>query len=98
MASYLVLFGFTPQGIQHIKDSPARVEGAKETIRNLGGEVRAFYGIMGSAHDTLFIVDAPNDEAMARMVLAIAEKGFVRTETHRLFTENEFGKIVRSLP
>ncbi|ABS28681.1 GYD domain-containing protein [Anaeromyxobacter sp. Fw109-5] len=98
MASYLVLFGFTPQGVQHIKDCPARVAAAKETVRSLGGEVRAFYGIMGSAHDTLFIVDAPDDAAMARMVLAIAEKGFVRTETHRLFTEDEFGEIVRSLP
>ncbi|WP_242344211.1 GYD domain-containing protein [Anaeromyxobacter terrae] len=98
MASYLVLFGFTSKGIEQIKGSPARVEAAKETVRSMGGEVRAFYGIMGSAHDTLFIVDAPNDEAVARMVLAIAGAGFVRTETHRLFTEDEFRKVVRSIP
>jgi uncharacterized protein with GYD domain len=98
MASYLMLFGFTEQGIQQIKDSPARVDAARETIRSMGGEVRAFYAMMGAAHDTLFIVEAPNDEAVARMVFAIASRGFVRTETHRLFNENEFGKIVRSLP
>jgi uncharacterized protein with GYD domain len=98
MGSYLMLFGFTSQGIQQIKKSPERIEAARETIRTMGGEVRAFYAIMGSAHDTLFIVEAPNDEAVARMVLAIAAQGSVRTETHRVFTENEFGKIVRSLP
>lgn len=98
MASYLILFGFTSQGIQQIKDSPARVEAAKQTVRTMGGEVRASYAIMGSAHDTLFIVEAPNDEAVARMVFAIAVPGYVRTETHRLFNDNEFGKIVRSLP
>ena len=98
MASYLVLFGFTPQGVQQIKESPKRVEAAKQTVRSMGGEVRAFYGILGSAHDTLFIVEAPDDAAIARMVLAIAALGNVRTETHRLFTEDEFKKIVGSLP
>jgi uncharacterized protein with GYD domain len=99
MASYLVLFGFTAQGIQRIKDSPARVDAAKQTVRSLGGEVKAFYGILGDRQsDTMFIVEAPDDEAIARMVLAIADQGNVRTETHRLFTEDEFRKVIRSLP
>lgn len=98
MASYLVLFGFTPQGIQHIKESPRRVEAAKQIVRSMGGEVRAFYGILGSAHDTMFIVEAPDDESVARMVLAIAAQGSVRTETHRLFTEDEYKKVIGSLP
>jgi len=98
MASYLMLFGFTAQGIQQIKESPKRVEAAKQTIRSLGGEARAFYGILGSAYDTMFIVEAPGDEAVARMALAIGALGNVRTETHRLFTEDEFAKVIRSLP
>lgn len=98
MASYLVLFGFTPQGVQQIKESPVRVEAARQTVRSMGGEVRAFYGILGSAHDTMFIVDAKDDETIARMVLAIAARGFVRTETHRLFTEDEFKRVIGSLP
>jgi uncharacterized protein with GYD domain len=98
MASYVILFGFTAQGIQKIKESPARVDAAKQTVRSLGGEVKAFYGILGSQNDTMFIVDAPDDEAIARMVLAIAAQGNVRTETHRLFTEEEYRKVIRSLP
>lgn len=98
MASYLVLFSFTPQGIAQIKDSPTRVDAAKETVRSMGGEVRAFYGVLGARFDTMFVVEAPNDEAVARMVLAIGSKGFVRTETHRAFDESEYGKILRSLP
>lgn len=98
MASYLVLFGFTAQGIQQIKDSPKRVEAARQVVRSMGGEVRSFYAIVGSAHDTMFVVEAPNDEAVAKMVLAIGAQGFVRTETHRLFTEDEFKKVVASLP
>jgi hypothetical protein len=32
--------------------------------RQLGGEVQTFYAILGSQHDTMFIVNAPNDEKM----------------------------------
>ncbi len=98
MNSYLVFFGFTAQGIQNIKESPARVEAAKETVRAMGGEMKAFYGILGSQFDTIFILQAPDDEAVAKMVLAIASGGNVRTETHRLFTEEEYKEVISALP
>lgn len=98
MHTYLVFFGFTAQGIQKIKDSPTRVEAARQMVKAMGGETKAFYGILGSRFDTLFIVEAPDDEAVARIVLAIAAGGNVRTESHRLFTETEYRKIIAELP
>jgi uncharacterized protein with GYD domain len=98
MATYMVLFSFTQKGIEEIKDSPARVTDAKEIISKMGGEVRAFYAILGSQYDTMFILDAPNDEKLGGMVLAIARLGYVRTQTHPLFNEYEYGKIISSLP
>ena len=97
MATYLILFSFTQQGVEKIKDCPARVNAAKNTIRQMGGEVQAFYAILGSDYDTLFIVRAPSDEKIAEMVLTIARLGNVRTRTHRLFTEEEFARITSSL-
>jgi uncharacterized protein with GYD domain len=94
MATYMILFSFTQKGIKEIKDSPARVTTAKEIISKMGGEVRAFYAILGSQYDTMFILDAPNDEKLGAMVLAIARLGYVRTQTHRLFSEDEYGKII----
>jgi uncharacterized protein with GYD domain len=84
--------------VKKIKESPARVEAAKQTIRNLGGEVKAFYGIPGSEFDTMFIFEAPNEQKAGEMVLAIAVRGYVRTRTHRLFSEDEFKAIIASLP
>lgn len=98
MHTYIVFFGFTAQGVSNIKDSPARVEAAKRTVKSMGGEVKAFYGILGSQFDTIFILKAPGDKAVAKMVLAIAAGGNVRTETHRLFTEDEYRSIISSLP
>jgi len=97
MRTYLVLFSFTQLGIEKIKECPTRVEAAKQMIRQMGGEVLAFYGILGSPYDTMFIVKAPNDEKLAGMVLAIAKLGNVRTQTHRLFSEDEFSKIIATL-
>jgi uncharacterized protein with GYD domain len=94
----MILFSFTRKGIKEIKDSPARVNAAKGIIRKMGGEVRAFYAILGSQYDTIFILDAPNDEKLGGMVLEIARLGYVRTQTHRLFSEEEYGKIISSLP
>jgi uncharacterized protein with GYD domain len=98
MATYLILFSFTPQGIEKIKDLPARVKAAKDTIQKLGGETRSFYAILGSEYDTMFIVNAPSEEKIAEMALAIAKLGNVRTRTHRLFNEEEAGKITAALP
>jgi uncharacterized protein with GYD domain len=98
MQTYLIFFAFTAQGIQNIKESPARVEAAKETVRTMGGEMKAFYGMLGSQFDTMFILEAPDDEAVTKMVLAIASGGNVRTETHRLLTEDEYRKVIATLP
>lgn len=97
MATYLMLFSFTQQGIEEIKESPARVEAARKIIHKLGGEVQDFYGILGSEFDTMFILKAPNVEKVGEMVLAIGRFGNVRTRTHRLFSEDEYKKIVSSL-
>lgn len=98
MATYVMTFSFTQQGIQQIKASPGRAEAAKKTIQDLGGEVKAFYGVLGAEFDTMFILEAPDEEAVGRMSLAISALGNVRTSTHRAFPEEEFSRIVSGLP
>ncbi len=98
MATYLIQFGFTQKGMEKIKESPARVEAAKKTIRKVGGEVKAFYAILGSEFDTMFIVEAPSDQKVAEMALAVSMLGNVRTRTLRLFNEDEFKTITAALP
>lgn len=98
MATYFMTFSYTQLGIQSIKESPSRVEAAKKTIQSLGGAVKAFYVILGAEYDTIFITEAPNDETVAKMALAISSQGNVRTSTHRVFLEEEFKSIISELP
>lgn len=93
MATYVMQFHLTHQGLHHLKGAPQRVEDNKRPFEHLGGKVKAFYSMMGQ-YDSMFIVEAPNDEAIARMALTIGAQGNVRTETHRAFTGEEFRKIV----
>jgi uncharacterized protein with GYD domain len=68
----------------------------KKAIQSAGGTFHAFYMTMGR-YDGITISEAPNDEAYAKIILAVASGGAVQTETLRAFTEEEYRKIVGSL-
>jgi len=97
MATYIILLRFTQQGIKNIKESPDRVDAAKQTFRAMGAEVKEFYSVMGK-YDTVLVVEAPDDETIAKLTLAMGSLGNVRTETLRAFTEDEYRKIIADLP
>ncbi len=97
MATYITLLRYTQQGIERIKDSPTRLEAAKQAARGVGGELKAFYLVMGR-YDAVAIFDLPDDETVAKLALATGARGFVRTETLRAFTEEEYRRIIAGLP
>ncbi len=97
MAKYVLLSRFTQQGAQNIKDGPARLEAAKETLQGLGAELQDFYLTLGE-YDAFVVVEAPDDKTLARASLAISSLGNVRIETLRAFTEEEYREIVGTLP
>ena len=97
MATYIILVRFTQQGIQNIKQGPTRLDAAKQTFRAIGAEMKEFYSVMGR-YDIVLVVEAPDDETMAKVTLAIGSLGNVRTETLRAFTEDEYRKVIADLP
>lgn len=97
MPTYVMLINYTPQGVEKIKESPARLDAAKKAFQTVGVELKEVYLVMGQ-YDLVTIVDAPNDEAVAKAVLALASLGNVSTQTLRAFTEEEFRRIIAALP
>lgn len=93
MATYLIQINWTEQGIRNIKDSPKRLDAAKKMLKDLGGEVKAFYMTQG-ASDGLLIVEVPTDEVLANFVLKVASAGNVRTSTVRAYAEDEYRRII----
>lgn len=97
MATYLCTYKFTEQGIEHIKESPARLEAARRMAKTMGGELKQFFLLLGE-RDTAAIFVAPDDETMVKINLALCSLGNVVSETRRAFTEEEYRKLVGSLP
>lgn len=96
MPEYIMLFRFTQQGVENIKDSPKRIKSAKQMFESAGAKVKSCYAVLGR-FDTVFIAEAPNDETIAKLSLQIASLGNVHTETLRAFSETEFVEIVNKI-
>jgi len=97
MPTYIVLLNYTQQGIQKIKESPARLDAAKKAFKAMGAELKQWYLVMGR-YDAVVIAEAPNDETVAKLALAVGSQGAIHTETLRAFTEDEYRKIIAALP
>jgi uncharacterized protein with GYD domain len=97
MATYITLLKYTEQGLKTIKESPSRLEKAKQLLKSLGGALKSFHLVQGR-YDAIVISEAPNDEVVTKFALATGSLGNVRTETLRAFTEDEYRKIVSALP
>jgi uncharacterized protein with GYD domain len=97
MATYLMLVKYTQKGIENIKQSPARLDEAKKAAKAVGAQMKAFYLVMGR-YDIIVVLEAPDDETVARWALSLGSKGNVTTETLRAFTEDEYRKIIGALP
>ncbi len=97
MSTYFILANWTEQGIKAVKASPKRLRAAKRLAKDCGVKFRSFHMTLGQ-YDIIVSVEAPDDEAVARFALALGSAGNVRTMTLKGFTEQEYQKIIGSLP
>ena len=96
MPTYITLLNFTQQGLEKIKESPNRLEAARQTFQSMGAEVKDFYLVMGR-YDAVVVSEAPDDETATKLAMATGSLGNVRTETLRAFTEDEYRKMIAEL-
>ncbi len=97
MSTSFILANWTEQGIKAVKASPKRLRAAKRLAKDCGVKFRSFHMTLGQ-YDIVVSVEAPDDEAVARFALALGSAGNVRTTTLKGFTEQEYQKIIGSLP
>jgi uncharacterized protein with GYD domain len=90
------LVKWTEQGIRAVKDAPKRLEAFEAAVTRAGGKLKDVYLVMGE-YDLVVVTEAPNDEAVARLALATAMQGNVRTTTLRAFNREEATRIISSL-
>jgi uncharacterized protein with GYD domain len=92
MPVYISLFKWTDQGRKETATLPDRADQVAKRVEQAGGKVLGNYVTMGR-FDQISVVEAPDDETAARLLLIIAGRGNATSETLRGFTMEE----VRSL-
>ena len=97
MATYIILVNYTQQGIQGIKQSPERLDAARNAFKAMGANLDKWYLTLGQ-YDAVVISEAPDDETAAKLALMVGALGNVRTQTLRAFTEDEYRKLIAGLP
>lgn len=98
MPVYVVLSKFTARGREAIREHPARMRAAARRAAEVyGARLIAGYVTMG-AYDEVAIVEAPDEDTVARMALMIGARGYSTTETLRAFDADQFESLLRDLP
>jgi uncharacterized protein with GYD domain len=93
MPTYMIMSKWTAQGLQNIRQSPTRLDAGRKAMEAAGLKMTHFFMTTGQ-YDMIAIVEAPDDMAFAKAVLANVSKGAFTTETCRAFTEIEYRQII----
>lgn len=96
MATFVSLVSFTDQGIRNVKDSPARLDAFRAAATTLGVTVKSFYWTVGSC-DMVVTMDGPEDKVTS-LLLKVGSLGNVRSQTLRAYDENEFKRMLATMP
>jgi len=79
----------TDEGRKTIKKHPERIEEVNREIENMGAKVLAQYALLGQ-YDFITILDAPNNESIARISIEMGSRGTVQIMTLPAMPVEEF--------
>jgi len=97
MPGYIVAYKFTQQGLAKAKDLPELIRRGREESERMGMRVVGVWMTLGE-YDMIAVVDAPDDQTIARRLLMTGGAGNFTSLTMRAFSEEEFSQIFGKLP
>jgi len=77
MATYILLSTLTDDGRKTVKQRPERIKEVNKEIEAFGAKVVAQYAVLGP-YDFINIVEAPDNEAIARVSMELGSRGTVQ--------------------
>jgi uncharacterized protein with GYD domain len=89
MPTYIMLSTLTPEGVQTVKNNPQRIREVNREVEQLGATVRAQWATLGE-FDFINVIEAPDDQTMARVSLELGSRGTARYETLPAIPVDEF--------
>ena len=83
-------------GIRAVKDTPKRIQAARESAKKFGVEIKQIFLTSGE-FDILVIYEAPSAEHIAKLAMTNGALGSVRTRTVQAWPEAEMVKLISDL-
>jgi uncharacterized protein with GYD domain len=80
MPTYIMLSTLSPEGVQTVKNNPQRIKEVNHEIEQLGATVKAQWATLGQ-FDFINVVEAPDENTMARVSLELGSRGTAKFET-----------------
>jgi uncharacterized protein with GYD domain len=80
MPIFILLSTLTQQGVQTLKNNPARIREVNQEVEQLGAVVKAQWATLGH-FDFVNIVEAPDIAAIAKVSVALSARGSTKIAT-----------------
>lgn len=80
MATYVLLSSLTPEGRKTVKERPERIQQVDKEVEAMGVKVVSQYAVLGP-YDFVTIVEAPDNETVARVSAELGSRGTVQIMT-----------------
>lgn len=93
MPTYVMLSTLGPDGWATVRDDPDRIAQVRSEVESMGLTVTAQYALMGQ-YDFLNVIEAPDEQTMAKAAVMLAARGTMRTHTYQAI---EIGDFIESL-
>ena len=91
MSTYIILSNLTDEGAKTIKSKPGRIKEVNKEFVDLGVKVVDQYALLGP-YDFLNIVEAPDNETIARVAAELSSRGGVKVMTMAAIPIDDFIK------
>ncbi|MFC1870321.1 GYD domain-containing protein [Chloroflexota bacterium] len=80
MPIYVLLTTLTDEGRKTIRDDPERIKEVNKEVEYMGFKILSQYAILGP-YDFVNIIEAPSDEAAAKLAIHLSARGTMQTTT-----------------
>jgi len=95
MPKYIVLSRLTNEGRKTLKERPERLKEVNKEIAKMGAKVLEQYALLGK-YDFLNILEAPDNETVAKVMVELGSRGTVETTTLAAIPIDDFLKTINS--
>ena len=82
--------------MKKIKNLPKRIQSVRRRIEEAGGKFVDWNLTMGN-YDSIAIIELPDDDAVAKLLLGAGKAGYIETTTLKAFPESQLENVVTKI-